>query len=179
MSDESMAQDPASGPEFTISREFSASREQLWRAWTDTEELTQWWGPKGFTVTNATLDLRPGGVFHYCLRGPDGREMWGRFIFREIVEPERLVYLSSFSDSQAHQTRAPFSELFPLELLSTLKLEDCHGGVRLTITAREHDATDAEAEFFHGMFDSMQQGWSGTFKQLEAYLYDSASAKEK
>jgi uncharacterized protein YndB with AHSA1/START domain len=64
--------------EFTTSRVFDAPRELVWKALTEPERLKRWWGPKGFTVKSAEVDLRPGGSFLYCLQGPGGGfEMWG------------------------------------------------------------------------------------------------------
>src|SRR6187455_3209682 len=82
---------------FILSRTVNAPRERVWKAWTDREQLMQWFGPKGFTMTTANLDFRPGGSFHYCLRGPDGKEMWGKFAYREIDPPRRIVHHHSFS----------------------------------------------------------------------------------
>jgi uncharacterized protein YndB with AHSA1/START domain len=83
---------------FIISRVFDAPRDKVWRAWTEVEHLKQWWGPKGFSVTHCKLDLRPGGLMHYCLRTPNGQEMWGRWAILEVAKPERLVWINSFSD---------------------------------------------------------------------------------
>ena len=55
---------------------FNASRDRVWKAWTERDQLLQWFGPKGFKMTTAKLDLRPGGTLHYCLRSPDGKEIW-------------------------------------------------------------------------------------------------------
>ncbi len=63
--------EPAGG-EFLIRRNFNAPRELVFKAWTETERLTRWWGPKGFTMLSCKLDLRPGGVFLYGMRSPDG-----------------------------------------------------------------------------------------------------------
>ena len=57
-------------------RVFDAPRDLVWKAFTESERLMQWWGPKGFTMLVAKLDLRPGGVFHYSMRSPDGRAMY-------------------------------------------------------------------------------------------------------
>ena len=80
--------------EFFIRRAFDAPRARVWKAWTDAKSLGQWWGPKGFDIASVKLDLRPGGMFHYLLRSPDGQEMWGKLIFREIV-PRHGSFLSS------------------------------------------------------------------------------------
>lgn len=71
--------------EFFIRRTFKAPRERVWKAWTEAEQFGQWWGPKGFDIVSVTLDLRPGGMAHYLLRSPEGEDMWGRLLFREIV----------------------------------------------------------------------------------------------
>ena len=81
-------------------RIFNAPRERVWKAWTEAEHLGNWWGPKGFDIVSVKLDLRPGGIFHYCLDRPEGQEMWGKFIFREIVPEQRLVFVVSFSDAE-------------------------------------------------------------------------------
>ncbi|HEV2720221.1 MAG TPA: SRPBCC domain-containing protein, partial [Thermoanaerobaculia bacterium] len=68
---------------FVISRTFDAPRELVWKAWTETDRLMQWFGPKGFKMFQAKNDLRPGGTFLYALRGPDGMELWGKWVYRE------------------------------------------------------------------------------------------------
>lgn len=72
---------------FAITRTFDAPRALVFQAFTESERLAQWWGPKGFTLRVARLDLRPGGVFHYEMKSPNGHSMWGKFVYREIVPP--------------------------------------------------------------------------------------------
>ncbi|MBI4275605.1 MAG: SRPBCC domain-containing protein, partial [Rhizobiales bacterium] len=81
--------------DFVISRVFDAPRKLVWKAWTEAERLAQWWGPKGCTIRVVKLDVRPGGIFHYAMQFKPGHDMWGRFIYREIAAPERLIYISS------------------------------------------------------------------------------------
>src|SRR5436190_428418 len=104
---------------FVISRAFAAPRDKVWKAWTEREQLLQWFGPKGFKMTAAKLDLRPGGTFHYCLKTPEGKALWGKFVYREITAPERIVLVNSFSDERGSLTRHPMSPTWPLETLST------------------------------------------------------------
>src|SRR5437868_65161 len=104
---------------FVISRVFDAPRDVVWKAWTERDRLMQWFGPKGFTMPVANLDFRPGGMFHYCLRTPDGQPMWGKFIYREIIPPQRIVLVNSFSDEQGNITMHPFSPTWPRQMLST------------------------------------------------------------
>jgi len=98
------------GREFVITRVFNAPRELVWKAWTERERLMQWFGPKGVTMRVATLDFRPGGVFHYCMRTLEGREILGIGVYREIVAPSRLVYIDSFAD--AHGNPSPAGALW-------------------------------------------------------------------
>ncbi len=72
------------------SRAFDAPRELVWKAFTEPERMKQWWGPKGFTVIAAKMDLRPGGTYHYGMQAPDGATMWGKMVFREIAGADRF-----------------------------------------------------------------------------------------
>jgi uncharacterized protein YndB with AHSA1/START domain len=156
--------------EFVISRAFDAPRELVWNAWTDPERLKHWWGPKGFTVLSCKLDLRPGGVMHYCLRTPTGQDMWGKFVYREIVKPERLVFVSSFSDAQGGMTRHPGNPTWPLDTLSTVTFTENPGRTTLTVRWVPFNATEEERKTFESGHASMQQGWTGTLDQLTDYL---------
>lgn len=156
--------------EFLISRVLAAPRELIWKAWTDPERLARWWGPKGFTWLRGTLDLRPSGLFHYGMRSPDGREMWGRFVYREILAPERLVFVISFSNEKGGVTRHPMSATWPLEVLNKLTLSEHDGQTMLTLRGVPVNATEEERKTFESGRASMQQGFKGTLDQLAEYL---------
>ena len=164
-----MSADPRSG-EFVISRTFDAPRRLVWAAWTDEGALVRWFGPKGVTTVAASVDLRPGGVMHYGLRSPDGVEFWGRFVYREVVPPERLVMVNSFSDASGGVTRHPWDPQWPLELLTTVTLDERDGKTTVTVRWSPIDPTDAERAKFDGSHDSMRGGWTGTFERLAEYL---------
>ncbi len=157
--------------DFVISRVFDAPRERVWKAFTDPEHMKQWWGPKGFTVIASKMDLRPGGTYHYGMQAPDGTPMWGKFVYREITPPERMVFVNSFSDEAGGITRHPMSPTWPLEMLSTFTFEEHPGGkTKLTIRWSAHNATAEERKTFDSGHDSMHQGWGGTLDQLAGYL---------
>lgn len=160
----------SAGQDFVISRVFNAPRELVWRAWTEREQLMQWFGPSGFTMPHAKLDLRPGGVFHYGLRSPNGQEMWGKWTFREIVAPKRLVMVTCFSDAQGGIVPAPMIDNWPLEALSTTTFEEHDGKTTITLRWAPLNATASQCQTFAKMHDSMRQGWGGTFEQLDSYL---------
>jgi len=158
------------GQPFTISRAFNVSRERLWKAWTEREQLMQWFGPKGFTMAIANLDFRPGGTFHYCLQSADGQRMWGKFVYREIVAPERIVLVNSFSDEKGGIARHPMSPTWPLETLSTFRLSEQDGKTTSTVEWTPLHATADEQKTFDSSHEGMKAGWGGTFDQLAAYL---------
>ena len=156
--------------EFVITRDFNAPRERVWRGWTEREQLMQWFGPAGFTMPHAKIDLRPGGIFHYGLRSPDGQEMWGKWTFREIIAPERLVVVTSFSDAQGGITRHPMAPNWPLETISTTTFEEHDGKTTITIRWVPWNASELECKAFAEAHSGMQQGCGGTFAQLAEYL---------
>ena len=158
-------------PDFVISRVFDAPRDLVWRAFTDSEHLKHWWGPKGFTVMFSKMDLRPGGIYHYGLEAPNGAEMWGKFIFREIVEKERMEFIISFSDKEGGTSRHPLHMQWPLEMLSSFTFEDEPGGkTRVTVRSAAWNASETERKTFDDGHGSMRMGWGGTMDQLAAYL---------
>ena len=163
----------ATANDLVITRVFDAPRDLVWKAWTNAAALGRWWGPKGCSIRVIRLDLRPDGIFHYAMTFQPGHEMFGRFVFREIVAPERLVFVNSFSDAAGGITRAPFPQLgddWPREILNTMTLTA--DGDRTTLTLRGHPINTNEAghSAFAAMRDSMRQGFGGTFDQLAEYL---------
>jgi uncharacterized protein YndB with AHSA1/START domain len=164
------SQAPTQTADFVISRTFNAPRDLVWQAFTDPERMKEWWGPKGFTVIASKMDFRPGGSYHYGMRAPDGSAMWGKFTYREIVPPSRMVLVNSFSDEAGGITRHPLSPTWPREMLSTFLFVEEGAKTRLTITWQPLNATAEEIATFDGARASMQQGWGGTLEQLEAYL---------
>lgn len=156
--------------EFVISRTFDVPRDFMFKLWTDPAHMQRWWGPKGFTVVHSKMDLRPGGVYHYGMCSPDGHDMWGKFVFREIVKPERLVFVNSFSDEKGGLTRHPVSPTWPLEMLSTITFTEQGGKTTVTVRWLPLNPTEEERKTFEAGFDSMQKGWGGTFEQLGEYL---------
>lgn len=164
---------PSAATEFNFSRVFDAPRALVWQAWTEAGRLAQWWGPKGATIRVISLDVRAGGMFHYAMQFKPGHDIFGRFIYREMSAPERLVFISSFSDADGGITRAPFPQLggnWPLEVLNTLTLSEEGGQTTLTLRGGPINASEDERKTFAAMADSMRQGFAGTFDQLAEHL---------
>jgi len=105
------------------------------------------------------------------MRDPTGNVMWAKFVYREIVAPERLVWEHSFSDEAGGLTRHPLSPTWPLRLLTTVTLEDAPGGkTSLTLRWSPLDATPQEQSTFDAEHEGMRGGWGGSFERLDAYL---------
>ena len=147
--------------ELVITRIFAAPRELVWKAFTECERLMRWWGPKGFTLPVCKIDLRVGGVFHYCMRSPEGQDYWNTGVYREIVEPERIVYTDSFSDAAGNVVPAShygMSGDWSLELLVTVTFEEHEGKTKLTL---RHIGIPAGEDS-----DLTEAGWNETFDKL-------------
>jgi len=97
--------------------------------------------------------------------------MWAKFVYREVVAPELLVWEHSFSDEAGGLTRHPLSPTWPLNLLTRVTFDEATGGkTKLTLRWTPLDATEEEQKTFAAAHDIMQGGWTGTFDQLGDYL---------
>jgi uncharacterized protein YndB with AHSA1/START domain len=164
------AMDSTDDVSFTLTRTFDAPRDLVFKVWTDAEHLKQWWGPKGMALEIARFDLRPGGIFLYSNRMANGFVMWGRFVFQEIVPPERLVFVTSFTDEQGNPIDSPILPNWPREVLSTIEFSEQDGKTTLSMRGTPLNASELERQTFAGMHASLRGGWKGTFEQLENYL---------
>jgi len=156
--------------EFIIDRTFDAPRDLVWKSLTEPERMQQWFAPKGCTSRAVKMEFRPGGMYHYCMTTADGHEMWGKAVYREIVAPERLVYINSFSDAEGGTGRHPMSKTWPLEMQTTYILVDYKGQTTLIVKWTPLNATEEEEQTFATSHDGMRQGWTGTFDHLTEYL---------
>lgn len=154
-----------------LSRVFNAPRELVFKVWTDPEHFGKWWGPQGYSLEVITMDVRPGGMFLGCQKSPDGNQaMWGKFVYQEVIVPEKLVFIQSFSDEEGNTIRAPFNANWPLEIMNIITLEEIYGKTTLTMQGGPVNATAEEQVAFDGMAPMVKQGFGGTFDQLAQYL---------
>ncbi len=160
----------ASGAVFSLSRKLSAPRELVFDACTNPDRMQQWWGPKGVNVVASKMDFRAGGSYLYGMSTPDGKTIWGKFAYREIEKPARLLFVNSFSDENGGVTRHPFAENWPLELLSTFMFYKQGDETAFTIRWEPLNPTATEFKAFADGHASMHQGWSGTLDELTQYL---------
>ena len=156
--------------ELVVTRIFDAPRELMWKALTEPERLERWWGPNGVTSRIHKLELRPGGLFLYSQRNAEGLEMWGKWVYREIVAPERLVFVSSFTDEKGNLTRHPFDPNWPLETLGTSTFTEDRGRTTATVRMVPINATESEEQTFFDGVNFMEEGFAGTWDKLDKYL---------
>lgn len=81
-----------------VKREFAASRDKVWSAWTEASLLDQWWAPKPWKAVTKTMDFREGGYWLYAMTGPDGEKHWARADFHSIKPKESYSYKDAFCD---------------------------------------------------------------------------------
>jgi uncharacterized protein YndB with AHSA1/START domain len=156
-----------------VSRAFDVPRAVVWRAWAEGERLAQWFGPRGTTTPMAKMRFRAGESAHYSMAGPDGREMWGKLVYREIVLREKIAWVNSFSDRRGGMSRHPFSATWPLQMLAEVTFAGDGGQTTLTIKWQPLEATDEECQTFESTQDSITGRWAEVFERLAKYLTES------
>ena len=155
--------------ELVITRKFNAPKEMIFKSFSEAERLEKWWGPKGSKLKVSKLDFRSGGMFLYSM-DYEGQVMWGRFVYGQILRPYSIEFVHSFSDENGNITRAPFSQVWPLEVFNLWTLSENEGMTTITLRVYPIDATNEEIKTFVEMQSSMQEGFAGTFDKLEDYL---------
>jgi uncharacterized protein YndB with AHSA1/START domain len=133
MSGKSAKPAEASDREILQSRLFEAPRELVWKAWSEPEHISQWWGPEGFTTTTQSADFRTGGHWHHVMHGPDGTDYPNFMEYVEVRKPERIVY-----------TNRGGGETASISFEVTTTFDEEPGGTRVTMrmvfpTAEERD----------------------------------------
>lgn len=78
--------------EIYLTRVYDAPVKTVWEAFNDPIQVAQWWGPRGFTLTTHSKDLKPGGHWAYTMHGPDGKNWENKTIYHVVEKYSRLVY---------------------------------------------------------------------------------------
>lgn len=161
----------APGNDLVITRVFNAPRDLVFQVWTQPEHIMRWWGPQGFTAPVCKIDLRPGGGFLYCMRSPEGQDFWSKGTFREVVAPERIVYVDAFADADGNQVPASYygmSEDWPAETLVTLTFAAQGDKTAVTLTHVGMPASDAA---------NATAGWNESLDKVAGVLADVLTAE--
>jgi uncharacterized protein YndB with AHSA1/START domain len=150
---------PQSKPQSTqnelyITRVYDAPVQAVWDAWTDPAKAAQWWGPRGFTTTTHSKDLRPGGHWKYTMHGPDGTDWPNTTVYHEVEKNAKLVYDHGGSDDRPPLFRVTvlFSELkggkTKMDMTMTLPSPEALEATRMVIKKHGGNSTwDRLAEY--------------------------------
>lgn len=147
------------GKELFLERIFNAPRELVFKAFSEAEHLKRWWGPKGWSLPVCNIDFRPGGVWHFCMKCTDesqdyyDQESWGKAVFHEIVPPERIVYVDSFSDAEGNIIKD-----MP-ETLITMTFVEHEGKTKLLSHAQYASAEALKTVLDMGMLEGISETW--------------------
>lgn len=96
--------------EIVITRVINAPRERVWEAWSDPEQLAQWWGPDGFTLTTESFDMRIGGEWRFVMHGPDGTDYPNFIRYAEIRKPEFMKHIHGGGDDPDFEAMITFED---------------------------------------------------------------------
>lgn len=151
------------GNEIRIKRQYDAPLRAVWDAWTDPKQAAHWWGPRGFTITTHSHDLRPGGIWHYTMHGPDGVDYPNKTFYHEVVKHSRMVY-----DHGGYDDRPPLFRV-------TVQFTEMDG--KTSLDMRMGFATPEVAEQMHGFIK--KAGGNATWDRLGEYLEKQSSGIEK
>jgi uncharacterized protein YndB with AHSA1/START domain len=138
-----------------ITRVFDAPRSLVFKAWTDKDQLKEWWGPKHFTNPVCEVDARVGGAWHIVMRDPQGNDYPCNGVYREIVEPERLVFTNNATDADGNVI---------LEGLTKVTFVERNGKTTVTVDTTAAAMVSYAAAFLEGM----EAGWTQSIDKLSA-----------
>lgn len=133
-----------------ITRTFDAPRDLVFKAYTDPDLISQWWGPERYTTRIDKMDVKPGGIWRFVQNDQDGNEFAFKGVYHEIAPTERVVQTFEFEGMPGHVS------------LETLQLEEVDGKTKSTSTAIFQSVEDRDGMFASGM----QEGASESMDRL-------------
>jgi uncharacterized protein YndB with AHSA1/START domain len=148
-----MAQDAAVTGQVEVTREIDASPDEVWRAWSDPEQIRRWWGPTGFTCPRADVDFRVGGTTLVAMQAPPeygGFLMHNRWTYIALTEPTRIEFVSEFADADGRRiepAEAGIPDGVPAEVPHVVDLEPLPDGrTRVTVIETGYTGEDARRQ---------------------------------
>ena len=140
-----------------VSRVFPAPREVVFKAWSSADHIKRWFCPNGYSVPEATVEMRAGGRFEVCMRSPEGVDHWTKGTFTEVVAPERLTI--------DHHVIDPCGGGPLFSAVTQVKFSAAAGGTLMEVVQTYTLADPAQAE---PMLKGAPEGWRQTLDKLEA-----------
>lgn len=148
--------------EIKLTRVYDATIEAVWDAWTDPNQVAKWWGPRGFSITTHSKDLKPGGHWNYTMHGPDGTDYPNKTYYLEVDKYKRLVY-----DHGASDDRPP---LFRVTVL--FKKVGHKTQMEMTMALATPEAAEQTKKFIK------DAGGNATWDRLAEFLEEKISSSE-
>ncbi len=149
--------------EITLNRVLDVAPERVWRAFTDADEVKQWWGPDGVTIPECDIELKVGGALYIVMLagdtlGPLAGARWPmKGMFEEIIKPEKLVFSNNAVDEAGNVL---------LTGTTSVTLEAADNGTYLTVTT----SAEGTAPGTEQMIGGMEQGWNQQLDKLVQFL---------
>jgi uncharacterized protein YndB with AHSA1/START domain len=125
----------------------------VFKAWTQADKAARWWGPQGYVTLSCTMDARPGGHWRLSMRSPEGVVRTKRGVYREVAEPDRLVFTYAWEDERGTPGH---------EMLVTVTFADHGAGTKLTLHQVTFESIEAR--------DSHRDGWTSCMQRFADYL---------
>jgi len=129
--------------EIVLAEVFDAPRELVWKACTDPDLISQWWGPRSLKTMVEKMDARPGGLWRIVQRDAEGNEYAFRGVFHEVTQPEQLIYTFEYEAMPGHV------------LLETDTFDDLEDRTRMTTPLAFQTVEDRDAMLQSGMKEEM------------------------
>jgi uncharacterized protein YndB with AHSA1/START domain len=139
--------------ELTITRVFNAPRSLVFNVWTQPEHFSRWLGPKDFTTIACHMNVQVGGMYRACIRSPEGNDHWMQGVYREVIEPERLVFTFAWEDENSQPKH---------ETLVTVIFTEQNNQTLMSFHQAIFESTESR--------NSHRSGWSECFDRLATYL---------
>lgn len=147
--------------EIIFTRVFNAPRELVFATYSACKHLMNWWGPRTWPLNYCKIDFRPGGSWHYCMKGPnEGDESWGLAKFKEIHEPEKIIYQDYFSDKDGNINK----DMPAFDTVITF--EQINSKTKVTVESKVGSQKEVEKLVEMGMIE----GFTETWDRLEEHL---------
>ena len=143
----------------TFTKVFNAPKELVFSMFQN-PNVAEWWGPETYPVGTSDQDFKVGGTWHYSMVGPENHEVWGKIIYEEIDDPNRIVVRDYFSDADGN-----IDETLPAtkSVISFIEVDD---ETTLTMSGEYESAEDIQKVVEMGMIEGIEDTWD----QLEALV---------
>ena len=148
----------------TVKRTFNLPLNTIWKAWTESESMKKWWGPKEYTCPDCTIDFKVGGKFLASMQAADGKKIWSTGTYKEIIPLKKIINTDSFADSNGNIVPASYYQMqgeWGLELQITTEFKEVEGKTNLSL---QHAGLPAE------IADECMKGWQSSFDKLESNI---------